>query len=117
MSREIRFYRTDSGHCPVEEFIDSLSGKQAQKAAWVLTLIEELDTVPARYFKKLVNTDGLWEVRIDSGSNTFRLLGFLDENRLVVLAHGFQKKSRKTPKQDISLAQNRKKDYFQEKTP
>ena len=83
----------------------------------MLTLIEELDTVPARYFKKLVNTDGLWEVRIDSGSNTFRLLGFLDENRLVVLAHGFQKKSRKTPKQDISLAQNRKKDYFQEKTP
>jgi len=116
MSKEMRFYRTDSGHCPVEDFIDSLNGKQAQKVAWVLNLIEELDSVPARYFKKLVNTDDLWEARIDSGSNTFRLLGFFDENRLIVLAHGFQKKSQKTPKQDISLAQERKKDYFRRKS-
>ena len=62
MSKEIRFYRTDAGSCPVEEFIDSLTGKQAQKVAWVLSLIEELDTVPVRYLKKLVNTDDLWEV-------------------------------------------------------
>ena len=116
MSKEIRFYRTDSGHCPVEKFIDSLNGKQAQKVAWVLNLIEELDSVPVRYFKKLVNTDDLWEVRVDSGSNTFRLLGFFDESRLFILVHGFQKKSQKTPKQDISLAQDRKKDYFRRKS-
>jgi len=115
MSKEIRFYRTDAGNCPVEEFIDSLTGKQAQKVAWVLSLIEELDAVPVRYFKKLVNTDDLWEVRIDSGSNTFRLLGFLDEGCLVILVHGFQKKKQKTPKQAIHLAQDRKKDYLRRK--
>lgn len=115
MSKEIRFYRTDSGHCPVEEFIDSLHGKQAQKVAWVLNLIEELDSTPARYFKKLVNTDDLWEVRVDSGSNTFRLLGFLDEDVLVILVHGFHKKSQKVPKRNISLARERKKDYFRRK--
>jgi phage-related protein len=112
MSKEIRFYRTDAGSSPVEEFIDSLTGKQAQKVVWVLSLIEELDTVPVRYFKKLVNTDDLWEVRIDSGSNTFRVIGFLDERHYVVLVHGFQKKSQKTPKHAIDLAQKRKKDYF-----
>jgi len=54
--REILFYRTESGLSPVEEFLDSLESKQAQKVAWVLQLIEELDVVPTQYFKKLVNT-------------------------------------------------------------
>jgi DNA-binding HxlR family transcriptional regulator len=45
--REIIFYRTDSDKCPIEEFLDSLSGKQAQKVLWVLSLIQELDIVPS----------------------------------------------------------------------
>jgi len=51
--REIHFYRTEAGYCPVEKFLDSLPGKQAQKVAWVLKLIEELDFVPVQYFKNL----------------------------------------------------------------
>ncbi len=74
--REIQFYRTGSGACPVEEFLDSLTSKQTQKVAWVLQLVEEMDTVPVQYFKKLVNTDNLWEVRVQAGNNIFRLLGF-----------------------------------------
>ncbi|MGK7921633.1 MAG: hypothetical protein AB4080_16675 [Trichodesmium sp.] len=62
--REIIFYRTDSERCPVEDFIDSLSGKQAQKVLWVLRLVEELDSVPSQYLKKLVNTNDIWEVRV-----------------------------------------------------
>lgn len=96
----------------MEEFLDSLSGKQAQKVAWVLSLIEDLKIVPTRYFKKLVNTNDLWEVRVDSGNNTFRLLAFFDQKTIVVLAHGFQKKSQKTPKKLIELAAERKADYF-----
>jgi len=57
--KEIRFYRSESGVCPVEEFIDSLTGKQAQKVTWVLQLIEEMEIVSTQYFKKLTNTDGL----------------------------------------------------------
>ncbi|WP_293131717.1 hypothetical protein [Okeania sp. SIO3I5] len=57
--REILFYKTDSGYCPVEDFIDSLSGKQAQKVLWVLRLVEELDSVPSQYLKKLVNTNDI----------------------------------------------------------
>jgi len=110
--REILFYRTDSGVSPVEEFLDSLQGKQAQKVAWVLKLIEELKVVPVQYFKKLVNTEDLWEVRVQVGSNIFRILGFLDGNHLVVLNHGFQKKHRKTPKKEIKLAEKRKRDYL-----
>ncbi len=110
--REIRFYRSESGACPIEEFLDSLSGKQSQKVAWVLQIIEEMEVIPVQYFKKLVNTDGLWEVRVQAGNNIFRLLGFLDGNQLVVLNHGFQKKTQKTPKKEIQVAEARKKDYL-----
>jgi phage-related protein len=110
--REIVFYRTRSGSCPVEEFLDSLSSKQAQKAAWVLQLIEEIDNAPSQYFKKMVNTDDLWEGRIQSGGNIFRILGFFSGNDLVVLNHGFQKKTQKTPRKAIKLAEERKKDYL-----
>ena len=108
----IYFYRTESGACPVEEFLESLQSKQAQKVAWVLQLIEEFDVVPVQYFKKLVNTDDLWEVRVQIGGNIFRIIGFLDDEQLVVLNHAFQKKTQKTPKNDIKLAEMRKRDYL-----
>jgi len=50
--KEIRFYRSESGSCPVEEFLNSLSGKQAQKVAWVLQLVEEMGVIPVQYFKR-----------------------------------------------------------------
>jgi len=97
---------------PVEAFLDSLQSKQAQKVAWVLQLIEDLDVIPVQYFKKLVNTDGIWEVRIQVGSNIFRILGFLDGDQLIVLNHAFQKKTQKTPKKVIKLAETRKRNYL-----
>ncbi|TFI55162.1 type II toxin-antitoxin system RelE/ParE family toxin [Mastigocladus laminosus UU774] len=113
--REIIFYRTDSQRCPIEEFLDSLSGKQAQKVIWVLRLIQEIDSVPSQYFKKLVNTDDIWEVRVNVGSNTFRLLGFFDQDNLIILTNGFAKKTQKTPSQEIELAEQRKRDYLSRK--
>jgi len=96
----------------VEDFLNVLSGKQAQKVAWTLQLIEEMQTVPTKYFKKLINTDDLWEVRVQVGNNIFRLLGFFDGENLVVLNHGFQKKTQKTPKKEIEIAETRKKSYI-----
>ena len=108
----INFYTTDDGKCPVTDFLDTLSGKQIQKVAWVLQLIEELDTIPVTYLKKLVNTDDIWEVRVQVSGNIFRLLGFFDGNNLVVLNHAFQKKTQKTPVKEIKIAEKRRKDYL-----
>nr|BAJ06897.1 putative uncharacterized protein [uncultured bacterium] len=109
---EIAFYKKSNGESPVEEFLNSLTAKQAPKAVWTLQVIEELPKVPTTYLKKLVNTDDIWEVRVQSGNNIFRLLGFFDGPRLIVLNHAFQKKTQKTPKQAIKLAEERKRDYF-----
>lgn len=113
--RTVNFYRTESGACPIEEFLDSLSGKQAQKVIWVLRLIEELDIVPSQYLKKLVNTEDIWEVRVQFGGNIFRLLGFFEGSTLLILANGFAKKSQKTPRQEINLATQRKSEYLSRK--
>ena len=97
---------------PGRGVLESINSKQAQKVTWVLKAIEELPSVPTRYFKKLVNTDDIWEVRIIFGSDIFRILGFFDGAQLVVLNHAFQKKTQKTPRQAIKIAEQRKKDYF-----
>ncbi len=112
--RTIEFYRLPSDACPVEEFLNSLNGKQAQKVAWVLQLVRELHRPAKQYFKKLVGT-GLWEIRTVFGRNSFRLLGFFDGEDLSVLTSGFAKKSQKTSKQEIETAEGRKKEYFSRK--
>jgi phage-related protein len=109
--RTVNFYRLPNGQSPVEEFLDSLTGKQAQKVLWVLQLIEELDVVPRQYFKKLANSEDIWEVRIQFGNDTFRLLGFFDVGNLLILTNGFAKKTQKTPPQEIALAIRRKEEY------
>jgi len=116
--RDVLFYRTAAGRQPVREFLDSLDGKQAQKIAWVLQLIEEMDRVPKQYFKKLESTDDIWEVRIQSGNNAYRLLGFWDTGKFIVLCHAFAKKTQAVPGKEIKVAEERKNDYFiRRKTP
>ena len=113
--RTVNFYCLPNGNSPVEEFLDSLTGKQAQKILWVLQLIEELDSIPRQYFKKLADSEGIWEVRIQFGNDIFRLLGFFDGGTLLILTNGFAKKTQKTPLQEIALAVRRKEEYLTRK--
>ena len=110
--KTISFYRTASGKCPVIDHLDALTDVQAKKVAWVLKLIREMDRVPSKYFKKMVNTNDIWEVRIDIGKDTFRLLGFFCGEDLIILTNSFQKKSQKTPILEIQLAEKSKKEYL-----
>ena len=74
MMRAIVFYRTARGTSPVEEFLNSLNSKQAQKVVWVLRLIEELPQIPTQYFKN-------WMELVACGKCVFKwavmLFGFL----------------------------------------
>ena len=114
MKREIIFYRTEKQRCFVEEFLDSLPSKTAQKVVWVLSLVEDLDVVPAKYFSKMPGTDDIWECRVKLGSNIYRIFAFWDGNR-IVLTHGLVKKTQKTPRTEIENAEKYKKNYFERK--
>ncbi len=61
------------------------------------------------------STDGLYEIRVQSGSNIFRIFCFFDKNNLIVIENGFQKKTQKTPPNEIERALKIKKEYYEEK--
>jgi phage-related protein len=115
VNRTVVFYKTAEGKCPVQDFLDSLPGKTAQKVVWVLRLLEDLDMVPATYFKKLSGTEDIWECRIQFGSNIYRIFCFFDSYSVVVLTHGFEKKSMKTPRREIERAESYRRDYLNRK--
>ena len=89
--------------------------KVKEKIIWTLELIEDLEMVPERYLKHLTDTDGLYEIRVKSGTDIFRIFCFFDADKLVILMNGFQKKSQKTPKSKIELAIKIKSEYESEK--
>ena len=84
------------------------------KIIWTLDLIEDHQRVSELYLKHLEGTDGLFEIRVQQGSDIFRIFCFFSQGQLVVLANGFQKKSQKTPKQEIERALKIKKEYENE---
>ena len=108
-------YETENGQCFVREFILSLQVKIQREIVKILRLLEEVEILSEPYFKKLKNTDGIWEVRKRFGSNSYRILFFFDDNSIVVLTNGFSKKRQKTPKEEILKAERYKKDYLRRK--
>ncbi len=98
-----------------ENFFIKQRKKVKLKIVWTLQLIEELKRIPEVYLKHIENTDGLFEIRIQQGGDVFRIFCFFDEGKLIVLANGFQKKTQKTPKNEIEKAIKIKNEYEDEK--
>jgi phage-related protein len=98
-----------------QDFFDKQSNKIKAKIIWTFTLIEDLQRVPETYLKHIENTNGLYEIRVQFGSDIFRIFCFFDHGQLVILANGFQKKTQKTQKQEIELALKIKAEYENEK--
>jgi phage-related protein len=71
--------------------------------------------VPETYLKHLEGTDGLYEIRVQSGSDIFRIFCFFDHGQLVVVTSGFHKKTQKTPRQELEKALGIKEENFNEK--
>ncbi len=77
--------------------------------------MEELEQIPENYLKFIQNSSGLYEIRVQVGNNIFRIFCFFDLDNLVVIGNGFQKKTQKTPKQQIKKAEQIKTDYYDSK--
>ena len=88
--------------------------KVKDKIIWTFKLIETIQQVPEEYLKHMEGTDGLYEIRVQIGSDIFRIFCFFDEGKLIVLANGFQKKTQKTPKSEIVKANKIKREYEDE---
>lgn len=98
-----------------EKFFVKQNKKVKDKIIWTLDLIEEIQIVPEAYLKHIKGTYGLYEIRVQQGSDIFRIFCFFDDDKLIVLANGFQKKAQETPKKEIIKAIKIMEEYFNEK--
>jgi phage-related protein len=108
--RSVTFYKDY-----FSDFFHKQKQKVKDKILWTLRIIETQQQIPVDYLKHLEGTDGLYEIRVQQGSDIFRIFCFFDEGKLIVLTNGFQKKTQKTPKSEIDKALKIKKEYEQEK--
>lgn len=98
-----------------EEFLHAQTPKVQAKVLQILRIIEEVEIVPKNHLKHIEGTNGLFELRVTFGSDIFRVFCFFDAGKLVVLLSGFQKKTKKTPPQEITKAARLMDEYFREK--
>ena len=98
-----------------EDFFKVQPRKVQDKIIKVLDILETVERVPLTYLKYIEGTNGLFEVRIQLGSNIFRVFCCFDGNNLVVLFSGFQKKTQKTPAKEIERAVRIMNEYYNNK--
>jgi phage-related protein len=96
------------------DFYEKQSENVQAKIEWTLNLIRVTRQVPEKYFKHLEGTKGLYEIRIEVGSNIYRIFSFFDKGNLVVLGNAFLKKTQKTPKQELEKALKIMEEYQDE---
>ncbi len=111
IERQIVFYENH-----FMEFFLAQQPAVQEKIEFVLSLVRQVERVPQKFLKHIEGADGIFEIRIELGSNIFRVFCCFDEGHLVVLFNGFQKKTQKTPMKMIEKATQLKQSYFEQKT-
>src|SRR5699024_1274018 len=97
---------------PVEEFLLSLDLKMQAKLLGMLQILQEKGNQLREPYSKYLE-DGIFELRIKTGTDITRVLYFFYYGRKIILTNGFVKKTQKTPRKEIQLAKKRKADYIE----
>ncbi|MDP3360329.1 MAG: type II toxin-antitoxin system RelE/ParE family toxin [Lutibacter sp.] len=97
------------------DFFNAQKENVKKKFNWTLQIISTQQIIPEKFFKHLTGSDGIFEIRVEVGSDIFRVFSFFDKGKIVVLVNGFQKKTQKTPKSEIKMAEKLKAAYLEYK--
>lgn len=112
MSWTVENYQDARGRRPVEEFILGLPEKYQGRIAWTVELLKEyglqLGMPYARHLR-----GRLWELRISDGPAGYRIIYFTHTEQRFILLHGFSKKTRRTPRQELSTAERRMTEFLE----
>jgi len=95
------------------EFYSSQAIAVQTKIDYVLQIVITEEKIPQKFFKHI--GEGVFEIRIKSGNDIYRLFSFFDEGKLVILLHGFAKKSQKLPRRQIAKANRLRRAYYESK--
>jgi phage-related protein len=95
------------------DFYNKQSKSVKTKIDYVMHIIMTVEIIPKKFFKHV--EDGIYEIRIKSGNNIFRVFSFFDEGKLIILLHGFTKKTQKLPQKEIDRAVKLRRVYYESK--
>jgi len=93
--------------------MQTLGEKEKLKMKYIVSLLETGDRMPLKFMKFI--RDGVYELRMEYNSNIYRLFFIFDDGNVVILFNGFQKKTQKTPENEIEKALKLKKEYYEQK--
>lgn len=105
-------YEKASGEVPVEEFLDVVNPKMRAKIYGLISILQEKGNELREPYSKHLG-DGIFELRCKFGSDVTRVLYFFYYNGRIILTNGFVKKTRKTPKEEIQIAKDRRRDFIE----
>lgn len=108
--RSIHFYKNY-----FNDFYIKQTEAVRRKINYCLSIINSIDRIPVTILKSIETVAGLYEIRVEYGSNIYRIFCCFDEGALVILFNGFQKKTQKTPQKEIEKAKKIMAEYFKEK--
>ena len=108
MQRKIKTY---GGY--FERFMEDLTQKVQEKIKYGLLLLKSQDRLPVKFVKHI--REGIFELRTEYEGNIYRVFFIFDEGNIVVLFNGFQKKTQKTPQNEIEKAIKIKEAYYGDK--
>ena len=108
MKRKIKTY---GGY--FEAFMKTLKEKEQEKIQYGLLLLKTQDRLPKKFVKLI--REAIYELRTEYGGNIYRVFFIFDEGEIVVLFNGFQKKTQKTPQNEIEKAIKIKEAYYADK--
>ena len=109
---QVVFYEDPRGRCPAKEFMASLPARdQGKVAAWIDLLEEKGPKLGRPYAARL--EAGIYELRVRVATLRYRILYFFCTGRLIVLTHGFVKKSGPVPKRELERAKRFKEDWLE----
>jgi phage-related protein len=110
---KVEFYQFPNGNSPVLDWYREQEAKVQAKFARIFDLLQDQGTAVGKPYVAPLE-DKLYEIRVEHDTNIYRTIYFAYTGKRFILLHGFQKKTQKTPKQELDLAKERMKSFLNE---
>ena len=111
---KLYFYKKENGREPVKDNIQELKKREQAKIFKVLENIKDRGFGATSCEFRQIESE-LWEIKIKLPKNGYRIFYVMSDSYIMVLLHSYKKQSQKAPKNEISVAFKRMKDFINNK--
>jgi phage-related protein len=108
----VHFFFTNNRKEPVRDWLKEMDRENRKVIGEDIKLVQFRWPLGMPLVRKM--EADLWEVRSKLSNNTIARTFFTVINNQMILLHGINKKSEKTPKKDLDLSRSRKKQWHNE---